>query len=156
VRPLGGALEFPEAPRLVKLTNVQHLYTPITLRPAGPLSLIALLGRLHPTPAVGGHPRPEALALIQAEEGFDRGWYAGPLGWIDARGEGEFAVALRSGALRSAAPGSGETGCGKNGRARLFTGAGIVADSDPEMEYFETQLKLQPMLNALVAERPHS
>jgi menaquinone-specific isochorismate synthase len=88
---------------------------------------------------VGGHPRAEALALIQREEGFDRGWYAGPVGWIDARGQGEFAVALRSGALRA-------------DRARLFTGAGIVADSDPEMEYFETQLKLQPMLHALVHE----
>ena len=139
VRPLGGALEFPETPRLVKLTNVQHLYTPITVTPPEPMSLIALLGRLHPTPAVGGHPRPEALALIRDQEGFDRGWYAGPVGWIDARGDGEFAVALRSGTLRA-------------GRARLFSGAGIVADSDPEMEYFETQMKLPPMLNALLHE----
>jgi isochorismate synthase len=136
-RPLGGTLDYPETPRLVKLTNVQHLYTPVTVTPPAPASLIALLGRLHPTPAVGGHPREDALGLIRDEEGFDRGWYAGPVGWIDARGDGEFAVALRSGTLRT-------------GRARLFSGAGIVADSDPEMEYFETQMKLQPMLNALL------
>jgi isochorismate synthase len=137
VRHLGGVVEWPKTPRLVRLTNVQHLYTPITVRTPEPVPLLSLLGRLHPTPAVGGHPRPEALALIRGEEDFDRGWYAGPVGWIDARGHGEFAVALRSGTLAA-------------DRARLFTGAGIVADSDPEMEYFETQLKLQPMLDALV------
>jgi isochorismate synthase len=136
LRPLGGELAVPGQPRLVKLTNVQHLYTPVSVRPQEPVSLISLLARLHPTPAVGGHPRAEALELIRGEEDFDRGWYAGPLGWMDAGGEGEFAVGLRSGLL-------GE------GRARLFTGAGIVAESDPEAEYFETQLKLQPMLNAL-------
>ena len=95
--------------------------------------------RLHPTPAVGGYPREAALPMIRAEERFDRGWYAGPVGWVDARGDGEFAVALRSGAFRE-------------GRARLFTGAGIVAQSDPETEYFETQLKLQPLLGALAHE----
>jgi isochorismate synthase len=139
VRPLGGELDAPDRPRLVKLSNVQHLYTPISVRPREPVSLIALLARLHPTPAVGGHPRPEALELIRGEERFDRGWYAGPVGWMNAAGDGEFAVALRSGLLG-------------DGRARLFAGNGIVAGSDPETEYFETQLKLQPMLSALADE----
>ncbi len=98
-----------------------------------------LLERLHPTPAVGGHPREPALALIAREEHFERGWYAGPVGWLNARGEGEFAVALRSGTLTA-------------DRVRLFAGNGIVRDSDPEREYFETQLKLQPLLAALAHE----
>jgi isochorismate synthase len=139
VRPLGGALDVPDQPRLVKLTNVQHLYTPVSVRPREPVSLISLLARLHPTPAVGGHPRSEALDLIRREERFDRGWYAGPVGWMDAQGGGEFAVGLRSGLLGA-------------GRARLFAGNGIVAGADPESEYFETQLKLQPMLSALADE----
>ncbi len=136
IRPYGGEPELPASPRLVKLTNVQHLYTPISLRPQAPASLLSLLGRLHPTPAVGGVPQYIALDFILDQDDFDRGWYAGPVGWVNARGDGEFAVALRSGAFR-------------DGRVRLFTGAGIVADSDPETEYFETQLKLQPLLSAL-------
>ena len=136
IRPFGGEPELPDAPRLVKLSNVQHLYTPISLRPQEPASLLSLLARLHPTPAVGGFPQETALDLIRDQEDFDRGWYAGPVGWVNARGDGEFAVALRSGAFR-------------DGRVRLFTGAGIVAGSDPETEYFETQLKLQPLLSAL-------
>jgi len=136
VAPLGGRVERPPAPRLVKLNNVQHLYTPITLHLERPGSPFDLLHRLHPTPAVGGRPRAAACRLIRETEDFDRGWYAGPVGWTNARGEGEFAVALRSGVLQG-------------NRARLFAGGGIVAESDPELEYFETQLKLQPLLSAL-------
>jgi len=139
VAPLGGEVERPEAPQLVKLSNVQHLYTPITLHADAPVSPYTLLERLHPTPAVGGHPRPVALEFIAHQEHFVRGWYAGPVGWLNARGEAEFAVALRSGTLSAE-------------RVRLFAGNGIVGDSDPEREYFETQLKLQPLLSALAHE----
>ena len=94
-------------------------------------------GCLHPTPAVGGTPRRAALDAIRALEGFDRGRYAGPVGWVDARGDGEWAIALRGAELDGA-------------RARLVAGAGIVAGSDPDAEWAETQAKLEPMLRALV------
>jgi isochorismate synthase EntC len=99
-------------------------------------SLIDLVERLHPTPAVGGRPREAALQWIRQNEQLDRGWYAGPVGWVDARGEGEFAVALRSALLHG-------------DRATLFAGCGIMANSDPEREYVESNLKLKPMLAAL-------
>ncbi len=131
-----GRVEAPEEPVLRKLRNVQHLFTPITLVPHGPVQPLRLVERLHPTPAVGGQPREAAFRLIRRWENFDRGWYGAPLGWINARGEGEFAVALRSGTV------SGQ-------RVRLFAGGGIVADSDPEREYEETQIKFQPLLSSL-------
>jgi isochorismate synthase len=134
-----GAVECPERPQVVKLSNLQHLITPITLHPERPTSMLALLERLHPTPAVGGHPREEAFALIRECERFERGWYGAPVGWLNARGEGEFAVALRAGKL------AGE-------RLQLFAGGGIMADSDPEREFEETQIKLQPLLSALASE----
>ncbi len=129
----------PAAPRLVKLGNLQHLYTPVTGRLRLPFTLVDLLARLHPTPAVGGLPRPAALEYLRAREGLDRGWYAAPIGWLDARGEGEFAVALRCGVVQDE-------------QALLFAGAGIVRDSDPDDEYVETDLKFRPMLDALGAE----
>ena len=101
--------------------------------------MLALLERLHPTPAVGGHPREEAFALIRECERFERGWYAAPVGWMNARGEGEFAVALRAGKLAGS-------------HLQLFAGGGIMADSDPEREYEETQIKFQPLLSALASE----
>ncbi|MBA3823886.1 MAG: isochorismate synthase [Ktedonobacterales bacterium] len=126
-------------PHLRLLPNVQHLETRISgeLLPGQPI--LDLIGELHPTPAVGGFPRDAALAAIRATEGLDRGWYAAPVGWIDADGNGEFAVALRSGIVRGDA-------------ATLFAGCGIVGDSDPDAEYHEAQLKLQPMLRALGGE----
>ena len=130
-----GRVERPAAPTLTRYNNVQHLSTPITLHPDHPISLLKLVELLHPTAAVGGHPSPEALAWIRAHEDFCRGWYAAPIGWINASGEGEFAVALRSGKFT-----------GKS--AGLFAGGGIVADSDPEREFQETELKLKPMLTA--------
>ncbi|MES6373798.1 chorismate-binding protein, partial [Cutibacterium acnes] len=98
--------------------------------------LLALLEQLHPSPAVGGLPRAAALAHIREQEGLDRGWYAGPVGWIDDRGEGEFAVALRSALLHE--------GC-----ATLFAGCGIVDGSSPDDEYRETEVKMRTMASAL-------
>jgi isochorismate synthase EntC len=97
-----------------------------------------LVKALHPTPAVGGYPREPALKLIREREGLDRGWYAAPIGWVGARGEGEFVVGLRSALVR------GET-------ATLFAGCGIVADSDPASELAEWGWKLKPMAAALGA-----
>jgi isochorismate synthase len=131
-----AGLDYPEIPALIKLDRMQHLCTPITGRLKVEYTLLDVVERLHPTPAVGGRPREAALALIGAREGFDRGWYAGPIGWIDQHGEGEFRVAIRSALLNGP-------------RATLFAGCGIVADSDAEREFAEASLKLQPMLSAL-------
>lgn len=134
-----GEVEPLAAPRVLKFSNLQHLYTPITLHPRRPVNAMSIVERLHPTPAVGGHPNEEALRLIRSAEDFDRGWYSGPVGWLNARGEGEFAVALRACTL------TGQ-------RIRLFAGNGIVAGSDPEREYLETQLKLRTVLAAVANE----
>ena len=131
-----GRVEFPATPQVVKLNNLQHLSTPITLFPNTPQHPIALLGRLHPTAAVGGRPRETAFRLIGEFERFERGWYGSPIGWMNARGEGEFAVSLRSGLLDGS-------------RLRLFAGGGIMGDSEPEREYEETRIKFQPLLSAL-------
>ena len=126
-------------PDVVRFPTVSHLATRVSgvLRDPAP-SALALAGRLHPTPAVGGLPRAEALAAIAALEGFDRGLYAGPVGWVDANGDGEWAVALRGAQLDGP-------------RARLVAGAGIVAGSDPDAEWAETEAKLRPMLAAVGA-----
>ena len=129
-------LQMPAAPVLLRLPNLQHLYTPIQGRLRPGVGLLDLVARLHPTPAVGGFPRATALAQIRAREDMDRGWYAGPVGWLDAQGDGEFAVALRSALLNSAT-------------AQAFAGCGIMGDSDPDAEYAETQIKLRPILTAL-------
>jgi len=128
----------PERPILMKVRNVQHLYTPLSGRLRPDYTLLDVVQRLHPTPAVGGFPREVALDLIRSTEGLGRGWYAGPVGWIDQRGNGDFAVAIRSALLRGS-------------EAVLFAGCGIVADSDPDAEYDESCLKLQPMRSALQA-----
>jgi menaquinone-specific isochorismate synthase len=125
-------------PEVAVFGPVAHLATPIrgSLTAPAPTAL-DLAGSLHPTPAVGGTPRDAALDAIRALEGFDRGRYAGPVGWVDARGDGEWAIALRGAELDGV-------------RARLVAGAGIVAGSDPDSEWAETQAKLEPMLRALV------
>jgi isochorismate synthase len=125
-------------PRIERLANVQHLLTPIRGQVADGRTVLDLVERLHPTPAMGGYPSARALELIRHVEHLDRGWYAGPIGWVNAHGEGEFVVGIRSAVVR------GET-------ATLFAGCGIVADSDPTAELAESELKLRPMLAALGA-----
>ena len=128
----------PADPDVVRFATVSHLATTVAGRlPAPAPSALALAGALHPTPAVAGTPTPRALALIEELEGRTRGRYAGPAGWVDSRGDGDWAVALRCAELRGRS-------------ADLFAGAGIVAGSDPAAEWAETQLKLEPMLEALV------
>ena len=128
-----------EEPDVVRLATVSHLATTVTgrLLPGAERSALDLARLLHPTPAVGGLPRREAMATIAELESFDRGLYAGPVGWQDSRGDGEWAVALRCAAI--------DGSC-----ARLAAGAGIVAGSDPDAEWAETQAKFEPMLQALV------
>jgi len=122
-----------DQPVLVKVHNVQHLATPIRAQLADPRPTIELAGLLHPTPAVGGEPWDAARRLIPALEGLDRGWYAGPVGWTDLAGDGEFCVGIRCALV------SGEV-------AHLFAGNGIVRDSDPASELAETEAKLEAML----------
>jgi isochorismate synthase len=126
-------VEVSEQAQLLKLSNIQHLQTPIVGELLSGHSILEALHYLHPTPAVGGFPREAALAEIRDHEQLDRGWYAGPIGWIDKNGHGEFAVALRSALIE------GNT-------ATLFAGCGIVADSRPASEYTESCLKLKVML----------
>jgi salicylate biosynthesis isochorismate synthase/menaquinone-specific isochorismate synthase len=123
-------------PVLVRVANIQHLATPIRAQLAEPLGAIQLAGFLHPTPAVGAEPRELAPTLIPALEGLDRGWYAGPVGWTDASGDGEFCVALRCALLRGRV-------------ARCYAGCGIVRDSDPGAELAETEVKLDALLPLL-------
>lgn len=125
-------------PQVVSLANLHHLATRVEGRLSHPLpSVLELVAALHPTPAVGGDPRGAALGLIAQHEQFDRGSYAAPVGWIDHRGNGEFAVGVRSAEIR-------------DNTARLFAGVGVVADSDPEAELEETRVKLEVMLGAIV------
>jgi isochorismate synthase len=125
-------------PEVVRFTNIQHLSTKVyaELNPP-PADALQLAAALHPTPAVGGWPREAAERLIEELEGLERGWYAGAVGWIDGRGDGEFAVALRCGLLW-------EDG------ARLYAGVGVMPDSDPARELEETELKFKALLTALV------
>ena len=134
--PFSSNITHPTKPSVKKLSNVQHLYTPITASILEGVSKTELLKKLHPTPAVGGFPRAEAVKFIQQHEDFDRGWYAAPIGWINTSGNGEFAVAIRSGLIM------------KN-QVRFFAGCGIVQDSDPQKEWEETNMKFIPMLTAL-------
>jgi menaquinone-specific isochorismate synthase len=134
---IGITPNFSLVPRLLQLSNIQHLWTPITARIPADIHLLKILAQLHPTPAVAGVPRDIALEQIRRCESGDRSLYAAPLGWIDRRGNGEFAVGIRSALI-------------DGDRAILYAGAGIVAGSEPEKELAEIQLKLQPLLNALV------
>ncbi len=136
LQPYCVALDIPDKPGLLTMPNVQHLDTPVEGTLHDNQHVLDLVARLHPTPAVGGVPQEAACSLIQAYEPFDRGWYAGPVGWFDSRGDGEFVVAIRSALLQ-----------GQD--ALLYAGCGIVKGSDPEREYSESQLKLEPMLWAM-------
>lgn len=132
---LGCTPSYASTPQVRRLANVQHLWTTIGATLPAELGLLEVVGVMHPTPAVGGQPREQALPRIRTLEGFPRGLYAGALGWINAVGDGEFFVGIRS-ALVSGA------------HARVFAGAGIVAGSDPEKEFAETELKFRAMLDA--------
>ena len=136
LRPHSVWVQADPEPELSQIANIQHLATQVRAQLADSRSAIALAGELHPTPAVGGEPHEEALALIDEIEGMDRGWYAAPVGWMDATEDGEFCVALRSALLRDRS-------------AHLFAGAGIVADSDPAAELAETEIKLGALLPLL-------
>ncbi len=137
LRPWCTDLDVPTAPRVERFASISHLVSPVTgrLAPSAPDACV-LATSLHPTPAVGGVPRADALRTIAALEADDRGRYAGPVGWVDARGDGDWGVALRGAVIDGR-------------RASLHAGAGIVAGSDPEAEWFETAAKLEPMLRAL-------
>lgn len=134
--PATEELHAPNAPQLRRLRNIQHLSTEIRGRVKPGVDILDLAQRVHPTPAVCGWPTTVARAVITAHEDFDRGWYAGPVGWVDAAGDGEFAVALRSAVV------SGD-------RAWLFAGNGIMGDSEPEAELAEVRLKYRPLAEAL-------
>jgi isochorismate synthase len=138
LRPHSVWVQTAPEPEVVKVANIQHLATPVIAQLAEPRSAVELAGLLHPTPAVGGEPWPAAASTIAELERMDRGWYAGPVGWMDATEDGEFCVALRSALLRDR-------------EARLFAGVGVVAGSDPAAELEETEVKLQALL-PLVAE----
>jgi menaquinone-specific isochorismate synthase len=133
---VGIKTQLPTDPQLLQLSNVQHLRSPITASLPPETHLLNIVAALHPTPAVGGVPRESAMSSIQRLEGFQRGLYAGALGWFDYRGCGRFIVAIRSALI--------------NGhRARVYAGNGIVKGSDPKEEVTETDLKLQALLKSL-------
>ena len=138
--PYCSYLDWAPEPSIVKVANVQHLGS----RAEGMLSkptatVVELVRALQPTPAVGGHPRDAAIALITEVEGFERGLYGGTVGWVDGRGNGTWAVSLRCAELSA-----------DRRSARLVAGGGIVADSEPLSELAETQAKFQAMLSAIV------
>ena len=131
-------MDVPESPAVLELANVQHLATDVTGRLADDAPLLALAASLHPTAAVCGTPTERALAVIAELEGMSRDRYAGPVGWFDARGDGEFGIALRCAHIDEDA-----------GRVRAFAGCGIVAGSDPELELAESRAKLIPIRDAV-------
>ncbi|MFB6311428.1 MAG: isochorismate synthase MenF [Salinirussus sp.] len=133
--PLATAIETGNR-GIRQLATVQHLQTDVRAELDGDHHVLDLVEALHPTPAVGGMPQDVALDTIGTSEAFDRGWYAAPVGWIDAAGDGRFAVAIRSAVARHRS-------------ATLFAGAGIVADSEPDREWSEVQLKYRPVLDEL-------
>ncbi|WP_027956472.1 isochorismate synthase [Halobacillus kuroshimensis] len=136
VEACSSAVSIPDAPVLYPLKNLQHLYTPVTAVLDEGYTLLDVVEKLHPTPALGGMPQQEAVSYIRQYERLNRGWYAGPVGWFDAKNNGEFAVAIRSALIQQ-------------DKASLFAGCGVVEDSDPQAEYEETAVKLKPMLTVL-------
>lgn len=130
------ALSLPDAPQVMTLPRLQHLWTPVRGRLRGDRGLLDVLQRLHPTPAVAGLPMAAALDWLQQHGDIRADWYTGAAGWLDLDGNGEVHVVLRAALLQGNA-------------AALFAGAGIVAQSDPHAEFAETELKLRTMLEAL-------
>lgn len=134
--PFCDTLRSDPEPSVRELPNLLHMQTAIEGTLAGPHHVLSLVHALHPTPAVGGVPTDKAVEWIVDREALARGWYSAPVGWADSKGDGEFVVALRSGVLRDR-------------NAWVYAGAGIMADSDPDAEYTETELKMQALLGAL-------
>lgn len=136
LEPIANDVQTADAPSLRKLSNVQHLFTPISADLHAGVGLAEVATRLHPTPAVGGMPRDLACSVIRELEDFDRGLYAGFVGWMNAAGDGDVSVAIRSGLLRGH-------------HALLYAGSGIVSESKPSDEADETRAKLRAVLSAL-------
>lgn len=136
LEPHCSSMNVPESPFVLHLPNVMHLATDVTGVARDEVTSLGLAEALHPSAAVGGTPRPDAVALIAELEGMDRGRYAGPVGWLDASGDGEWGIALRSASLE------GRT-------VRLYAGCGVVGSSDPAAELAESQAKLVPVRDAL-------
>ena len=138
--PWASYLDWEPEPSIVAVANVQHLGTRLEGQLSQPSPDVVTLARaLSPTPALGGHPQTEAIALIERVEGFRRGHYGGTVGWVDSRGNGTWAVAIRCAEFSP-----------DRRSARLFAGGGIVAESDPHHELAETQAKFQAMLSAII------
>lgn len=136
LEPHCSSMNVPEAPYVLHLPNVMHLATDVTGVVRDGVTSLELAAALHPSAAVGGTPRATALALIEEIEGMDRGRYAAPVGWLDASGDGEWGIALRSGMV------DGNT-------VHLYAGCGVVGSSDPAAELAESQAKLVPVRDAL-------
>ena len=134
--PLCRELTVPDEPELLSLSNLIHLATPVRGRLGEERSVLDVVAALHPTPAVAGTPTEAAIDLIRELELMDRGRYTGPVGWIDARGDGEWCIALRCAQVEGS-------------QARLYAGGGIVADSDPAAELAEAQTKFRAMRYAI-------
>lgn len=137
--PFCSSMNLPESPFVLHLRNVMHLATDIAGVASDNASSLGIAAALHPSAAVGGTPTQAAQELIAEIEGLDRGRYAGPVGWIDGSGDGEWGIALRCGEAEPASP----------TRMRLIAGCGIVAGSDPAAELAESTAKLVPMRDAL-------
>jgi len=143
LQPLVSHLSYPHEPSLLKLQNVQHLYTPFEGKLKKNISLFKVIEQLHPTPAVGGIHAQSAMEFIAKHENYMRGCYAAPLGTLTTGGAMDLVVGLRSGLF-------------DGNRATLFAGAGIVKDSDPDTEYDEIMMKFQPLLNAIQPQDFHA
>lgn len=139
LEPFCSGMNVPDAPYVLELPNVLHLASDVTAVVHPEVTALRLAGELHPSAAVCGTPTEQARQVIAELEHLDRGRYSGPVGWLDARGDGEFAIALRSGRLDPDDP----------RRITVYAGCGIVAESDPAEEYAETEAKLQPMRQVL-------
>ena len=139
IEPLAEKIEAPAGPVIKKFANIQHLYTPISGKLKPGISFFAALEKLFPTPAVCGNPKREAVSLINSLEKFDRGMFAGVVGWFNLKGAADFSVGIRAAYLRE-------------NILIAYAGCGIVAGSDAESEFNETNLKLKPILNLFADE----
>ena len=136
LNPLLKNIVISKSPNILKLKNVQHLITNITGELKKNIHILKLVKMIHPTPAVSGYPVDKAKKLINKYEKHDRGWYSGPIGWIDSSGDGDFCIGIRSSFIN-------------NNIIQLFSGGGIVLNSIPEEEWIETELKMKPILEII-------